>query len=118
MKTAPDEAAQFREECIKWQGKLGLTDWTLQFATSSGEGKSDEADTDYDCDTRHAKVTYFLDVKDSLHPIDVARHEMLHLLFADMLLAAIEARDESDPLLGREEHKVIERLLKVLPKGT
>jgi len=30
-----------------------------------------------------------------------------------MILAAIHARDESDPILGREEHKFIERALKV-----
>lgn len=114
MKATPDEAAAFREECLAWQAKLGLTDWTLQFKTADADGGLDEAEVDFDCDTRHATITYFLNVKDSLHPKDVARHEILHLLLADMLHAAINGRDESDPILGREEHKVIERLLKVL----
>lgn len=116
MKTAPDEAAQFREECLKWQTRFGLTDWTLQFLTEESPGGHDEAEVDFDCDTRHAKITYYLGVKDSLHPRDVACHEILHVLFADMLLTAIEARDESDPRLAREEHRVIERLLKLLSK--
>ena len=115
MKASADEAAQFREECLRWQAEFGLTDWTIQFQTAPA-ASPDEADMDYDCDTRHAKSTYYVGVDDSLHPRDVALHEVLHLLMADMLLAAISARDESDPLLAREEHKVIERLIKVLNK--
>jgi hypothetical protein len=54
---------------------------------------------------------------------------MLHLLDADTILAAIEAGRaaerrgdtdsdlaEADPVLGREEHKMIEILLKVIPR--
>lgn len=115
MDTGNDEAALFRKEVIYWQDLLGLTDWTLQIKIEKAtQGQTHEADADYDCDTRHCKMVYFTDVEDSLHPSDVACHEVLHLLFADAFLAAIEARDESDPLLAREEHKVIERLLKVL----
>lgn len=115
MKTENDEAALFRAECLKWQTAFGLTDWTLQFKTEKAtQGASHEADAEYDCDTRHCKMTYNIGVEDSLHPTDVAKHEIIHLLLADMVVAAIAARDEADPLLGREEHKVIERLLKVL----
>ena len=117
MKAGSDEAAQFREECLRWQSEFGLTDWTIQFQAAKSDSP-DEADIDYDCDTRHAKSTYYVGVEDSLHPRDVALHEVLHLLLADMLLAAISARDESDPILAREEHKVIERLIKVLNKKT
>lgn len=116
MKTTSDDAAQFREECLKWQAAFGLTDWTLQFQVVDGVGQKDEADVDYDCNTRHATVTYYTNVDDSLHPSDLALHEILHLLLADMNLAGIDARSESDPILGREEHKVIERLIKVLGK--
>lgn len=114
MKATADEAAVFREECVKWQTRLGLMDWTLQFKTEEAVGRKDEADVDFDCDTRHATITYYLGVVDTLHPRDVALHEMLHLLLADSYVAAINARNESDPVLGREEHKVIERLIKVL----
>jgi hypothetical protein len=115
VKATADEAAVFREECLKWQAKFGLTDWTIAFKVEEAkQGVLDEADIYFDCDTRHATITYFTGVMDSLHPKDVACHEILHLLFADTLVAAIEARDEDDPLLAREEHKVIERLLKVL----
>lgn len=114
MKTASDEAALFRDECLKWQKRFGLMDWTLQFKVEDANGGHDEAEVDYDCDTRHATITYFMGVEDALHPSDVACHEVLHLLLADSRIAAIDARDESDPILAREEHKVIERLIKVL----
>jgi hypothetical protein len=116
MQTTPDEAALFREECLYWQREFGLTDWTLQFKIEGPNEDGDEADVYYDCDTRHAMVTYYMGTKDALHPSDVACHEMMHLLFADMTLAGVEARDEQDNVLAREEHKVIERLLKVLAK--
>lgn len=118
MKTAHDEAALFREECIKWQLAFGLTDWTIQFKTVPADGGEDEADVEYDCDLRHATITYYMGVEDSLHPSDVACHEVMHLLFADVLFAALEAErgNEADPAMNREEHKVIERLLKVLSK--
>lgn len=116
VKTAPDEAALFREECIKWQRELGLTDWTIQFKVTPANGRTDEAEVDYDCETRHAIITYYMGVEDALHPSDVACHEVLHLLFADMASAGVEAHAEDDPYLAREEHKVIERLLKVLAK--
>lgn len=116
MQTTPDEAALFREECIYWQHKLGLTDWTIQFATEPAGPESDEAEIFLDCDTRHATITYYVGVQDSLHPADVACHEILHLLFADMCLAGVNATHEEDVYMVREEHRVIERLLKVLSK--
>lgn len=111
MKSENDEAAEFRKECIRWQGLLGLTDWFLTFKTEEAEqGSVDEAATDYDEDTRHAIVTYYIGVQDAMHPRDVAYHEMLHLLFVDMIIAAINARNDSDPVLAREEHRVIYKL--------
>jgi len=119
MQATKDEAAEFRAECLRWQKEFGLLHWTLQFKTKQAKQKRvDEAEVFFDCETRHAMLTYYLGVEDSLHPKDVAKHEMLHLLFADMLLAAVNAprgeKGENDPDVGREEHKVIEVLLKVI----
>lgn len=111
MKSEKDEAAEFRAECLRWQQLMGLTDWFITFRTEQAEqGSVDEAESDYDCDTRHVTITYYIGVQDAMHPKDVAYHEMLHLLMSDMLVAAIHARDESDPILAREEHRVIYKL--------
>ncbi len=116
MQTGADEAALFREECHYWQRTFGLTDWAIHVKTEPAGDHNDEAEIDLDCDTRYATITYYVGVKDSLHPSDVACHELLHLLFADMCLAGVNASSEEDVLLLREEHRVIERLLKILGK--
>lgn len=116
MKTTADEAALFRAECLYWQEQLNLKHWTLQFKTAASKS-SDEAETDYDCETRHATIVYYLDTIDSYHPADVALHEMLHLFMADMLLAGVEAKHEDDRILGREEHKCIVVLMPLLSRG-
>jgi hypothetical protein len=111
VQTTPDEAALFREECLYWQHELGLLDWTLHFKTAP-DGKDDtQALVTYDCDSRHAIMTYYMGVEQALHPRDVACHEVLHLLFADMLHSP-----QTKAAQAREEHKAIERLLKVLPR--
>lgn len=116
MKTSLDDAPAFREECLWWQQKLGLQDWSLRFKVKEADSDRAEALTDYDCDTRYADVTYYTGVEDATHPSDLALHEMLHLLLADMLLAAVEADSEEDAKLGREEHRVIERLHGVMTR--
>jgi hypothetical protein len=116
VKTCEEDVANFREECLYWQEQFGLKHWALQFFVKPCGEVADEAVTLYDCETREARITYYLGVEDCTHPCDVALHEMLHVLFADMLLAGITATSEDDAALGREEHKVIEVLLKVLPR--
>lgn len=120
MKATVDEAAVFRDECLRLQKEWGLLHWTLQFKTKPSKPKRvDEAMVDFDCETRHATMTYWIGVEDALHPKDVAKHEMLHLLLADLVLAAVNAprgeAGENDPTVAREEHKLIEILLKVIP---
>lgn len=132
MKSTTEDAAIFREECVRWQKTFGLTDWTLAFKSEPAQGL-DEAECYSDCNTRHATMTFYYGVEDALHPNDVALHEMLHLLVADLVLTTIEvARQlktndatkaddeieeaENHPLVGRVEHMLIERLIKVLSK--
>jgi hypothetical protein len=117
MKTSQDDVAVFREECLYWQERFGLQDWELRFRVENAvKDQVDEADVEYDCDTRHAVITYYLGIDDAEHPSDVALHEVLHLALADSLLAAVEATSEDDKRLGREEHRLIYRLMKVLPR--
>lgn len=114
MITSQEDAAQFREECLKWQKRLNLLHWTLTFKAEEKPDSDCEALCDYDCDTREAVLSYYIGVENVSHPKDNALHEMLHLLLADMNLAGVEATDEEDRRLQREEHKVIAILEKVL----
>lgn len=125
MKATADEAARFRDQVLYWLEMFGATDWTITFKTEqAADGQLDEAEADYDCETRHCVMTYYIGVKDALHPDDVALHEVLHLIRADLILVAIECgritrtneEAESHVLLLREEHRLIEREIKVFNK--
>lgn len=99
---------EFFETLVKhWVGKLGLRDWYV-YTKHSMEPSECEALIEYDRDTRHASITYYSACPDP-QPIErVALHEVLHLLFGDVI-----PEDCGDDV-AREEHRVIERLLHVL----
>lgn len=102
---------RFEKACRKWQTKLGLTDWSIAF--SVGKTHPDNvADVAYDGPSRHATVTSYT-APTNANPERVALHEMLHLLFADMLRAAAQ-RGEFHQDVVLEEHRAIERLTKIL----
>lgn len=111
MKKPP--SARFEAACRKWQVTLGLTDWTLHFKTAPADG-THEALVEYNGENRHATITYFTKVQDALVPERVALHEMLHVLFADMLEIAARRASDGHADVAREEHRVIERLLNAL----
>ena len=114
MKTEPEEAALFRTECLRWQQAFGLIDWIIHIKVEKATpDQQHEAETDLDCETRYATITYNMGVEDAMHPSDVAYHEICHLLLADVIWCALHVRGsepESDKQLGIEEHKAIMRL--------
>lgn len=104
---------RFERSCREWQVALGLTDWTLAFRVARADGNY-EATVEYNCENRQATLTSFTGVTDADRAERVALHEMLHLLFADMLHASSLRASDTHPEVGREEHKAIERLLNAI----
>lgn len=104
---------RFEKSCRAWQVTLGLTDWTLSFKLARADGTR-QADVAYDVEGRQATITAYVKTSDASAPERVALHEMLHLLFADMLAAAAARASDTHADVGREEHKAIERLLNAL----
>jgi hypothetical protein len=102
----------FEKSCREWHVKLGLTDWTVRYSVEKAHD-TNEAEVSYNCDSRHARITSYADAGDSLPAHRVAIHEMLHLLFADMIEVAAQ-RGSAHTDVAREEHRVIERLLNAL----
>jgi hypothetical protein len=100
---------RFEASCRKWHVKLGLTDWTIRYAVEKASD-TNEAEVAYNCDSRHAKITAYASAGEALSPERVALHEMLHLLFADVIEVAAQ-RGSSHADVAREEHRLIERLL-------
>lgn len=106
-----DWSDRFEATCRHIQQKLGLVDWTIHFKSAPSKGDRVEAMVEYEVEDRHATLTVFEGAETGLSPERVARHEMYHLLFADLLaMAATRGHPEHVDVM-REEHRVIERLL-------
>lgn len=104
---------RFEKSCRAWQVTLGLTDWSITYRVGRCPGAW--ARIEYDVDARAALITANGDMKGlgERAPERIALHEMLHLLFADMLdVAGKRGSDHVDT--GRAEHALIERLLNAI----
>ncbi len=106
--------AAFRKACLKWQQQLGLQDWRLMFELDRVSPSDRHARVLYNIQSRAAKLTYCARSETDQSIERLALHEMLHLLAAEMLALAGTRADNSHEDVIREEHRVIERLLKVL----
>ncbi len=105
--TAEQRYQRFQDCAAVWINKLGLKDWYVDFKLDE-VGTDCEAQVEYDRNTRHATFTYYASAKPSYTIGRLALHEVLHLLFGDLI-----PEDCGDDV-AREEHRVIERLLHVL----
>jgi len=97
----------FENEVRTWVDRFGLKDWYVDFKLDETATDA-EAQVEYDKNTRHATFTYFAAAGKTYPPERLALHEVLHLLFGDLI-----PEDCGDDV-AREEHRVIERLLHVL----
>lgn len=109
-----DSFAEFEKHCLSWQTRLGLQDWRFIMQHEDGEGPDGQfADVSYDRRTRTARFMFYSKTE-TAQPIERrARHEVLHVLLADVLGEAAACRSDEHPDVVREEHRLIERLLKV-----
>lgn len=106
--------AAYRKACLKWQQLLGLGDWRLMFELDRESSAELHARVLYNVANRAAKLIYCTRSETDQSVERQALHEMLHLLTADMLELAGDRADGSHADVVKEEHRVIERLLKVL----
>lgn len=103
----------FKAACRRWQLRLGLTDWRIDYKTKKDEAHHGAA-IQSSVEARHAIITYN-SARETGHTIEqLGCHEILHLLFADFGAAAAIRADRHHPDVALEEHRVIERLLAVL----
>ena len=104
----------YRKACLKWQQQLGLADWRLMFELDRASSSDRHARVLYNVETRAAKLILCARSVTDQSIERLALHEMLHLLTADMLVLAGARADDAHADVVREEHRCIERLLKVL----
>lgn len=102
---------RFKIACRKWQARFGLTDWAIVYKTAEKDAEH-FGYVHYNWDSRRAIITLVKDADGDVEAI--ALHEMLHVLLADLLATVAQRASDTHPDVGREEHRVIERLMAVL----
>ena len=109
------EFMAFKLECVRWQHKFGLMDWRLCFRFETAE----DGLAGIRCDFEGRIASVFLNPfqeRCTKREVDVrrsARHEMLHLLLAELQYLN-GRRLVSDNTWQAAEHGVIRRLESVL----
>lgn len=121
MKKNP-EFVRFERTARKWLEKFGLNDWYVEIEAPGGFDGDHYATINYASDIRKAKIRWYgpkpaapghIILGEHISAERHALHEILHLLFADMAII-LGQRGLNHDDSNKEEHKVIERLLRVL----
>ena len=108
------DIASFRKSCEIWRDYLSLADWDIY--VEAGDLKDGTiADVSRCIDTRSAVVRlHSLPGEDKDQLIEsTARHEMVHVLLAD-LSALAHGRESKHEDIEREEEKLVVRLSRLL----
>ena len=91
MKTTKKQFEQFKAECLRLQGVLGLMEWDIYF--DHEDLKADEyARIITDVDGLTCVLKYNMELDSASHrdanPVKTAKHEMSHLLLAKLRFLA------------------------------
>lgn len=117
MKTTKTHFKIFKKECQKWIDAWGIRDWQVYYETTDIKGIFGQFKSDYK--NRVATIVLCKDWDDALTPLTneeirrIAKHETIHLLFAEMSTIG-SARCVTADELDEAEHKVVRRLEKIL----
>jgi hypothetical protein len=106
-------AERFEAACMAWRAKFGLLDWAFRFKVEEGDDTRC-AVVDMDHDAREAIFTYYTKGEQPEAPERLACHEVLHVVFVELLEVAVLRCHVEHKDVEREEHRAIERLLNAL----
>jgi hypothetical protein len=85
MKTTKKQFAQFKAECLRLQGVLGLMEWDIYFEHKS-LNRDVFATCDWNVEGLACALRFNLDASGTnvgwINPVKTAKHEMTHLLLA------------------------------------
>ena len=103
----------FREEVNKWVTRLGITGWDIEIRHEQ-IGNGTNAQCVYNTQKRHALFRLTVNTEGDFgmttNPSELALHEVLHLLLADLVGTVATLGDDSHTLAIGKEHEVINRL--------
>lgn len=112
MKTTRKDFEEFKRNCLKWQNKLGITNWSIYFEHCPAKGTY--AKTHWNT-VQMAATIQFATYWDSTRPknsyeIDkLALHEVVHVLLAPLVSEA-EYRYTSLDAIESAEHSIVRSL--------
>ena len=119
MKTSKSQFKLFKKYALDWIVEFGLSDWYVDIVHVSLDDTT-IANCALGYNSQTATISFntdnCLEVMDNNLIHEVALHEVLELLLAD-LGSLVEARDYSETHYERATHKIINRLSKVLLKS-
>ncbi len=101
----------FQKEFLRWQQKLGLTEYRVTFRFEPINGSYADIRTSHLDKFAVVRLTSELEPGDvpDFHPAGSAKHEAIHLLLARLLWLA-ESRYVHPQDIDEEEHAVVRRL--------
>ena len=113
--TSAEQFEEFKALCLKWQDRLGMTEWQLHFTHRDLPGKY--AGIEYQIESYLAEITLNTDWDD--RPVttetleSAARHEVAHLVIAELHTLTWRRFVAENQLLAATERSVraIERLV-------
>ena len=113
-KTTQGQFKRFRAECLRLQREWGLTEWELSFRCDVLDGAYADIAADYSGMTATLRLSSEVDAADDLMDAEgCAKHEMLHLLTAE-LHACGATRFMSQREMDGAWEKVSRRLEKIV----
>lgn len=111
------EFAMFKAECFRWVDLLGLTDWRLHYCFEECDNALATCNRDFEGRTATITLSTFLENIERHEAVETvkksARHEVLHLLLAELDWLNGK-RCVTGDIWAAAEHGVMRRLEKVL----
>lgn len=107
--TEKNDLILFEKCCQEWIDKFGLTDWDFRTVLNDDE---DNGNVLLNHDGRKAYIGLCRKREPEVTIEQIAKHEVLEILFADILI--LMKAYYSEELISDEIHKVINRLMGVL----
>ena len=119
MRTTKKDFVKFQKECSKWLDRFWLREWQV-FYCWEDLGESSGARTEYFHGSKNVAISLNnrQDPKDGHrqfeHSIeDLAKHEVIHLLLADVIGLA-ESRYCTREEIESAEHALVQKLMKLI----
>lgn len=103
---------EFRRHCEIYRRRFGLSDWRITYHRE--KDTQTVARVAMSVTLRFARVMWSDNPDRDATPKEIAKHEMLHLMLADLVhVVAALASDTHDAAI-LEEHRLIQRLMNVI----